>query len=63
MSVGTDSELQRPAADQLWLTSVGELKWDRSSDSLRVQTLMRDGRNDAAASTPARLSVSCPGST
>ncbi|MDH3300762.1 MAG: hypothetical protein OES24_09675 [Acidimicrobiia bacterium] len=63
LSVGTDSELQRPAADQLWLTSVGELEWDRSSDSLQVQTLMRDGRNDAAAKTPARLSVSCPGST
>lgn len=61
LSVGTDSELQRPAADQLWLTSVGELAWDRRSDSLQVQTLMRDGRNDAAAKTPARLSVSCPG--
>ncbi len=63
LSVGTDSELQRPAADQLWLTSVGELEWNRGDGSLQVQTLMRDGRNDDAGALPARLSVSCPGST
>lgn len=63
LSVGTDSELQRPAPDQLWLTSVGALEWDRTSGSLQVQTLMRDGRNDDAGAIPARLSVSCPGST
>ncbi len=63
LSVGTDSELQRPADDQLWLTSVGELAWDRSSESLQVHTLMRDGRSDDARRVLARLSVSCPGST
>lgn len=63
LSVGTDSELQRPADDQLWLTSVGELAWDRSSESLQVQTLMRDGRNDEAARVMARLSLSCPSTT
>lgn len=63
LTVGTNSEVQRPADDQLWMTSVGELRWERSSDSLRVQTLMRDGRNDNAFETPARLSVSCSTST
>lgn len=63
LSVGTDSELQRPAADQLWLTSVGELDWDGASGSLMVETRMRDGRNDNAAEIPARLSISCPSPT
>ncbi len=60
LSVGSESELQRPSADDLWLTSVGELQWDRSSGSLQAQTLMRDGRDDGAAETPAELSVHCP---
>ena len=59
LSVGTDSELQRPSDDQVWMTSVGELEWDRDSDSLEVQTSMRDGRHDAATALPARLSVAC----
>ena len=63
LSVGTESELQRPAAHQLWLISVGELAWDRHDGTLQVQTLMRDGRNDKAAESQARLSVSCPTST
>ncbi len=63
LTVGTDSELQRPAADQLWMTSVGELRWDQGSESLRVRTAMRDGRNDSASSIPARLSVACATST
>lgn len=63
LSIGTDSELQRPSADQLWLTSVGELGWDRTSGLLQVRTLMRDGRNDDAAELPAQLSVSCPTAT
>lgn len=63
LSVGTDSELQRPSAGELWFTSVGELVWNRTSGLLQVQTLMRDGRNDGAAELPAQLSVSCPTAT
>ncbi len=63
LSVGAESELQRPADHQLWMTSVGELRWDPGDDSLQVRTLMRDGRNDDAAKVQARLSVACPSST
>lgn len=62
LSVGTNSQFQRPADDHVWMTSVGELNWQRNSESLQVQTLMRDGRNDDAVQIPSTLSVSCNGS-
>lgn len=59
LSVGTSSEVDRPDRDQVWMTSVGGLRWAVSGDSLRVETTMEDGRLDPSTRHPATLVVSC----
>lgn len=60
LTVGQDSGLERPADDQLWLISVGEVSWQAADDSVTGSAVMRDERDPKSRSYSASLSFSCP---
>lgn len=60
LTVGTESEVERPDSDQVWLTSLGPVTWAAASDSIEVAATMVDSRNEASPRHYGSLLVSCP---
>jgi len=59
LTVGPDSEVARPADDQLWLTSTGGIAWSQSDGVLQVTAAVVDGRQDNSDRRSATLFVNC----
>ena len=62
LTVGTPSEVARPAEDDLWITSVGQVEWSSVDGRIDVAATMVDGRADEPTSHQATLSVACAAS-
>lgn len=60
LSVGSESEVERPAEDQLWLVSVNKVRWQAEDDSITASAWLRDERDTNARAVSGRLSVECP---
>ena len=59
LTVGPESEAERPADDDLWLISVDEVRWESTTGSVTASAVMRDERDTNARSFRGALSVSC----
>jgi hypothetical protein len=62
LTVGTESEVERPDDDQLWLTSLGSVNWWAVDGGIEAQAVMVDSRSDTSPRRPATLLVRCPDS-
>ena len=60
LKVGTDSEVERPSDDQLWMTSIGTISWEAADGAIDVSGFMVDGRRDNSPHHRAELSIICP---
>ena len=60
LTVGTESEVERPDKDQVWLTSLGPVTWTAIDDGIEVEATMVDSRNEESPRHYGVLLVSCP---
>ena len=57
LTVGTESEIDRPNDDQLWLTSLGPVSWAATDDGIEVIATMVDSRAEQSSQQSATLVV------
>lgn len=60
LAVGPDNEAERPDPDQLWLTSVQEVRWQAVDDSITASAILGDERLTDSPRLGSQLSVDCP---
>ena len=60
LAVGVESELDTPADDQLWLTSVGDIEWRRTADQgIEAEAQLLDSRDPDSAVVTGVFEVRC----
>lgn len=60
LTVGPETEIERPADDQLWLVSVQEVRWQAINRTITASAVLGDERITDSPQVRSQLSVSCP---
>jgi hypothetical protein len=60
LTVGPETEVERPEDDQLWLVSVQEVRWQAVNETITASAVLGDERLTDSPQVRSQLSVTCP---